>query len=548
MKTNLPGSPLGGTRLLHRRMRRFLAAAAILASSAGAACPMSGAGTETSPYLVATYADLLKVGVGDCGVAANYRLVSDIDASASEGTPFEPIGGSAGFEGRFHGAGHSISNLVVGSSGIPPAPFLGLFGVLGSQAFIDSLEMVSETIDGGLEMQTDSTASIGGIAGKSSGLVYLCKVKGKITGPLWYKIGGVVGYNKGRIESCASSAFVSTVDDSIRRNLVVTRAVDTLSAAVGGVAARNTGRINNSTNLGRVEGAIYAGGVVGRNDGDVMFCHSTGPIKGVGSSHWIVSTPGAAGGVVGMNGYNGWIRYSYAEGTVSASDNSAAGGVAGCNKGYLGDSYSHALVRGLNGSPAGGLVGIQSRASGVQRVYCDGKVDPDGTALSGGLMGTSVDSCNRCYWNGPASRQQQGFGNPGLMDGVMLTSEEMLHAAGFPELFWGERSVWRIDEGNATPTLVPAATNLVPSGTQGRAGSNGLDGMRAVRTRDGLALDLSESVKVRILDLSGRRLVPDRNLSVGRQDVSLAGIAGTVLVELTGASGRMVVPLVGTNR
>ena len=74
-----------------------------------------GDGTEENPYFVRNYQDLSTIGTGTVDgrtLEANYRQVADIDMSVAT-TAWTPIGAtsSTGFNGKYDGNGHTISNL-----------------------------------------------------------------------------------------------------------------------------------------------------------------------------------------------------------------------------------------------------------------------------------------------------------------------------------------------------------------------------------------------------------------------------------------------------
>jgi len=90
---------------------------------------------------------------------------------------------------------------------------------------------------------------------------------------------------------------------------------------VGGVAGVNTSGCIRSTHCtGTVRGNDYTGGLVGRNEGNVIGCYSLATVTGVN----------AVGGLVGINQGNGYITCCYVASTVSGQGTSS-GGLAGLN-------------------------------------------------------------------------------------------------------------------------------------------------------------------------------------------------------------------------
>jgi len=88
---------------------------------------------------------------------------------------------------------------------------------------------------------------------------------------------------------------------------------------IGGLVGRNNGNIIGCYTTGDVEGNEQIGGLVGRNVVTVQNCYATGNVSGV-----IV-----IGGLVGNN-YNGSITDCYATGNVSGDD--VIGGLVGGNR------------------------------------------------------------------------------------------------------------------------------------------------------------------------------------------------------------------------
>ena len=147
----------------------------------------------------------------------------------------------------------------------------------------------------------------------------------------------------------------------------------------------------------------YVGGLVGRNDGKILDCYTTGSV--LGSSH--------VGGLVGLNAYTGTISNSYSTSLVWGIS-SFVGGLAGDNNGTISLCYSIGSVRG--DSFVGGLVGYNK-------------------------FGTVENS----YWDTQTSGQITSEG------GVGKTTEEMKQQLTYEN--WDFTSVWTIEEGTGYPYL-----------------------------------------------------------------------------------------------
>ncbi len=210
------------------------------------------------------------------GLAANYVLGSNIDASATagwnSGMGFEPLGT---FSGTFDGLGHSISALTIDR---PASDFVGLFARTGTAAVVRNVGLVG-----------------GNIRGQSY-------------------VGALVGENRGAISFGYGNSTV------------------TGSGQVGGLAGQNYGNVSNSYATGTTNGGTYAGGLVGFNmsGATIQSSYSTGSLNvdnrggglvgvnegSVSDSYSLVSVmngdPDFFGGLVGLN--TGSITRSYAAG------------------------------------------------------------------------------------------------------------------------------------------------------------------------------------------------------------------------------------------
>ena len=195
-----------------------------------------------------------------------YVLVNNIDMTDFA---FTPIGSKdTPFTGIFEGNGYEVQNLTIDNS---ESDYQGLFGYIG----------------------TDGKVMNVGVTGSITANDY---------------VGGIVGYNKGKITGCYSTATIIGHE------------------RVGGVAGKNyTATITNCYNTGSITCKDYIGGVAGDNyRGTITNCYNTGSITG----------KGYIGGVAGDN-YTGTITNCYNTGSVTGYC-----GVAGYNsKGKISNCY-----------------------------------------------------------------------------------------------------------------------------------------------------------------------------------------------------------------
>ena len=300
-------------------------------------------------------------------LSANYRLVSDIDASITasgnydadfDGSPdsegFQPLGDNTNrFMGNFDGNGHRISNLTINR---PSTDYVGLFGV-SENSDIENVHLDNLSI---------SAASWAGalVAYKIGGSIEGSSAEGSLTSEAMS--GGLVGENTGAIQS--SFANVSVIGTGDER---------------GGLVGDNSGTVQNSYAAGLVsttDNSDKIGGLAGTNSGTIQTSYASGNTRGEMSSNILI------GGLVGDN--FGSIANSYAAGEVRGQDR--IGGLVGLNSGTIQTSYSTGLVRN-RGEQNGGLVGEHSNGS-IERSYTASQIRNRTKNRTGGLIGESEGS------------------------------------------------------------------------------------------------------------------------------------------------------------
>jgi len=141
---------------------------------------------------------------------------------------------------------------------------------------------------------------------------------------------------------------------------------------VGGLVGKNNGTVLNCYSSGNVTGRSRVGGLFGVSTGTVSNSYSTGTMAG----EWDV------GGLVGWNERT--VNNSYSTGIVTG--NSSVGGLVGENYGTVSNSCSNADVTGQY--CVGGLVGQNLFGGTVNNCYSTGSVI--GKTDVGGLLGDTV--------------------------------------------------------------------------------------------------------------------------------------------------------------
>jgi len=242
---------------------------------------MNGSGTSGDPWQVVTYSDLTKVGIGydpidDLTYALDdyYELQNDIDASASaSGSGWLPIGtASTPFRGYFDGGGFIISDIFIDRSIVD----VGLFGYVTTSAglggHVHDLGVTDVDITG-------SNSRVAAIAG-------YCRL--------------------GLIEDCYATGVINNSSER--------------TGGIAGQLWQGGGEFGTAlrcySHVTINGGSNYTGGLVGRNNGVVEDCYSTGAVSNTG---------GTVGGLVGTTDATGTVTDSYWD-TQTSGQSSSSGG------------------------------------------------------------------------------------------------------------------------------------------------------------------------------------------------------------------------------
>jgi filamentous hemagglutinin family protein len=285
-----------------------------------------------------------------------------------------------------------------------------------------------------------ASLDLGGLVGTNVvGTISNSYSKGTVTGKGGSsRVGGLVGYNT-RWEENAEDP----TGDAPISNSYATGAVSGY-AEVGGLVGYNEGKISSSYATGAVSGSIDMGGLVGSNFGtisnayskstvtvvfnpaDLSFANASGGLVGqnggtVSNSYatGAVSGDRNVGGLVGFNSIYGTIESrSYATGAVSGSKD--LGGLVGFNRGTISNAYSKSTVTGVDGSKSiiGGLVGGNEYGT-IRNSYATGAVS--GSESVGGLVGVNYDSgtIERSYSTGAVTGNKDVGGLAGSNWGII---------------------------------------------------------------------------------------------------------------------------------
>ncbi len=320
---------------------------------------------ETRPFLAFEHttqiSNLHQLQLMGFDLDANYRLIADIDASATSGanasdmwttSGFVPIGTSTSnsFSGSFDGAGHTISNLAINR---PLAIYVGLFGNIQGGAISD-VGIIDGTIRGASE--------VGGLAGVIyDGTISNAYTTGTASGGR--TVGGLVGF-----------ARRTTISDSYSASRI-----NGTGEIIGGLVGQlHSSAVMHSYASGDVNGVEDVGGLIGLDNSFnvITHVHASGTVSGVQD----------IGGLIGTIGTDTRVENAYATGAVSGINR--VGGLVGANfSGLISQAYATGNVSGT--SEVGGLVGEGSGAT-IAQSYATGAVDGD--QLVGGLVGKQWNS------------------------------------------------------------------------------------------------------------------------------------------------------------
>ncbi len=208
-----------------------------------------GSGTQLSPYLVDTAAELAWVAREvNAGRLANQhiKLQDTIDLAGHQWAPIGSAGANS-FGGTFDGVGFKITNIDIRSG----AAYVGLFGYLEAGAIVKNVGVSGEVI-----ATSTNTPFVGGIAGSNYGTIINCynmaNVTTTSTNNNTIRAGGVVGDNNaGVVANCYNMGDISVAASNWSH---------------GGIVGQNSGAVENCYNIGASVGAdTDFGSVVGIN-------------------------------------------------------------------------------------------------------------------------------------------------------------------------------------------------------------------------------------------------------------------------------------------
>ncbi|MHC4214119.1 MAG: GLUG motif-containing protein, partial [Planctomycetota bacterium] len=455
-----------------------------------------GSGVEGDPYLIYDANHLNAIGANYPDWDKHFKLMSDVNLGALNGTPFNIIGTDPQrFRGVFDGNDCVISNLRLiptDANELFGISTIGMFGAIGGGSceirnvilrdffvdgrvvarsaggligrasddsliqgcVIESGQVFGECSAGGFvavgfefvmfdchascNVDANSLLSCGESAGllvgsSSSGDIHDCTSSGSVSGG---SAGGLVGWSgRATITGCESWASVTGID----------------FGSTGGLIGGSNASVFDCIASGDIQGSGHtAGGLVGVNAGRITRSFAIGNV--------VCEDCYSSGGLVGENLF--WeldelksrVTYSFATGNVSGHER--VGGLVGCNAGTISNSYAFGDVEGVTN--IGGLAGrnenpysdgVQYGNGNIYKSYSTGSVSGD--SYVGGLVGldfgyTIVNS----FWDIQTSGQASSDG------GIGKTTAQMHEESTFTSAGWDFNTpTWKICCEGSYPKL-----------------------------------------------------------------------------------------------
>ncbi len=302
--------------------------------------PENGDGSSSSPYEIASLANLYWISQNSSVWDKYFEQTADIDAAATSesswdsGAGWEPIGnGTTAFTGVYNGQEYKIENLYIAR---PDEDYIGLFGrMVGSRNDLAELKnIVIEKVD------ISGRSGVGALLGKIDDNLYVVITRCSVVGGTssWRTVegyrttGGLIGANNGypngnpaKARSKVYECFAN-VDVSYRYESGESRTAEKFGGLVG---CNQRGETYDSYALGDVNGdyddggttrsAERIGGLAGCvEQGLVERCFSAGEVSGSDSK-----VGGLTGNITGAG--TGGVIDSYWD-TSTSNQSSSYGG------------------------------------------------------------------------------------------------------------------------------------------------------------------------------------------------------------------------------
>ncbi|MDR3218071.1 MAG: T9SS type A sorting domain-containing protein [Dysgonamonadaceae bacterium] len=437
-----------------------------------------GNGTETSPYLISSKADMealaTAVNSGNSYSGKYFLLTQDL-------TDITTVIGNSNtryFSGTFDGGGHTVDvnidvNISSASGAAPVYAYAGVFGYI-SGATIKNLG-----VTGSVSVSASSSRSasyVGGICGSSGGTISNCYNTGSVSvsssasSGFGSDVGGICGSSSGIISNCYNTGSVS-----------FSTSVSFSSSFVGGIcgfASRDISipiSISNCHNTGSVSATAPSfsssssdvGGILGNTEScNISNCYNTGSVSSSSSS---------AGGICAAHGsYGGVISNCYNTGGISGN---IAGGICGREEGTISNCYNIGDIFAT--SQGGGICGRGSEAK-ISNCFAAGTSITVSSSIVGRIAGYngrgSIENCHALSTmtvNGATVNSSDAASEDGKDADFSSFQTQSWFATNLPQwdfsTVWEMSSVGSINQGLPVFNTQPQQTYTITAS----AGSNG---------------------------------------------------------------------------
>ncbi|MCR5836955.1 MAG: bacterial Ig-like domain-containing protein [Lachnospiraceae bacterium] len=236
-------------------------------------------------------------------MSGNYKLMNDIDLSEATaaggdldylGNGWNPIGGGASygsgaFTGTFDGNGYTIKNMRINMtntpSGVGIAVYIGLFA--NNEGLIKNLNFTGAKIKDSLS-DNINYHYIGGVTGYNKGKVTNCHFSGVILGSLYGNfvyVGGIVGGSGlySTIQNCSTKGTISVTNKTYSTNTYVGGILGNSQSGQGGTVSECYNNADvSATDLAMdrtYASNVSASGIVGGYIYTIKNCYNTGNLK-----------------------------------------------------------------------------------------------------------------------------------------------------------------------------------------------------------------------------------------------------------------------------
>jgi peptide/nickel transport system substrate-binding protein len=319
--------------------------------------------------------------------------------TANGGKGWQPIGTLAKpFTGTFDGGGNTISDLFIYR---PDEDEVGLFGRVQEPGLIENLGLVSVNVTGKKSVGALVGYSWKGTLDSDTRPAYGSKTysRGSVTGE--EDVGGLVGENYGgMVNQCESTADV-----------LICKVPDQQRSRAGGLVGLNSGQVLYCAYNGAAKGDLEVGGLVGMNENIPT---QVGVVQGC-TSAYCVNGSSEVGGWAGRN--LGIIRLCQSRCVTNWTSNVTC--LIALNEGARGNADSPDTA--LPGWYVAGGVGYNGPNATVEECSADGAVE--GLRYVGMLAGWNEGNVTGCNSSGDVTGNSDTGRLVGYNKGTVSNSE-----------------------------------------------------------------------------------------------------------------------------